>query len=118
MTDLGAPTSYLAVAAGTPVLSADGSRVGTVAHVLAVEEQDVFDGLVIDTDDGARFVDATQVDGLYARGAVLTLDAAAAERLAAPRENPAQVGATPDDTVDDTLGDKLRRAWDLVSGKG
>ena len=60
--------------------------------MLADADADIFDGLVIDTrlgPGGHRFVDAPQVDGLYADGVVLTLDAAAAERLPEPSANPA-----------------------------
>ena len=45
--DLGRPVSYLALAEGTAVLGSDGEEVGHVAHVLADEEQDIFDGIVI-----------------------------------------------------------------------
>jgi hypothetical protein len=40
-----------------------------------------------------------------------------AEGLTEPSANPAEVEAGPDDTVPDDLGDKLRRAWDRISGK-
>jgi hypothetical protein len=119
MDDLGAPTSYLALTTGIAVLSSDGQEIGSVRHVLAAVEEDVFDGLVLDTPDGPRFADAELVGDLYERGAVLTIDAAAAERLPEPSENPAELATGPDDTVDDgaDLGGKLRRAWDLISGK-
>lgn len=60
---------------------------------------------------------AAQVGALYAAGAVLTLDAAAAERLPEPSANAAGLAADPDDTAPDDLGDKLRRAWDWISGR-
>ena len=119
MTDLGDPTSYLQLPDGVRVMSADGEEIGTVEHVLADEGTDIFDGLVIDTRLGAgghRFVDASSVEALYTGGAVLTLDAAAAERLPEPAENPAVLGADPDDTTPDDLGDKLKRAWHWISG--
>jgi hypothetical protein len=59
--DAGLPIAYQALAAGTPVHARDGGQVGTVKQVLAVEEEDVFDGLVIDTETGSRFIDADQV---------------------------------------------------------
>jgi len=116
---LGDPTSYLELPDGVPVLASDGRQIGTVAHVLADEDNDIFDGLVIDTPlgrGGHRFADATQVDRLYTGGAVLALDAAAAERLREPSENPAVLEADPDDTAPDDLGDKLKRAWAWISG--
>lgn len=121
MQDLGAPGSYLTLAEGSRVLSSDGRELGRVQHVLADPGLDIFDGFVIDTSvlpGGHRFVDATQVDGIYERGVVLTIDAAAAEALPKPSANPAEVEVGPDDVVPDELHDKLRRAWDRISGKG
>jgi hypothetical protein len=92
-----------------------------VQHVLADPDVDVFDGIVLDTSvlpGGHRFVDAAQVDEIYERGVVLTLDAAAAERLPEPSANPGEIDVGPDDVVPDELHDKLRRAWDVISGKG
>jgi hypothetical protein len=119
MPDLGDPTSYLELRDGVPVLSADGQEVGTVEHVLADEGSDIFDGLVIDArlgPGGHRFADAAQVEAMYERGVVLTVDADAAARLPEPGPNPAVLEADPDDTAPDGLRDKLRRAWDLLSG--
>lgn len=119
MPDLGDPTSYLELDDGVAVFSSDGERVGVVEHVLADADADIFDGLVIDSRSGPgghRFADASQIDGLYQRGAVLALDAAACERLPEPSESPAVLEADPDDTAPDDLGDKLKRAWNLISG--
>jgi hypothetical protein len=115
--DLGPPTSYLALAEGTPVLTSDGVDIGRVRHVLADADGDIFDGLVVDVRHGGdRFVDAPEVAELYERGVVLALDAAAAERLPEPSANPAVVDAEPDDTAESGLQRKLRRAWDRISG--
>lgn len=120
MANLGNPSSYLALAEGTPVLSSDGRELGTVEHVLADPDSDIFDGVVLDTSalpGGHRFVDAAQIEEIYERGVVLTLDGPAAENLPEPSANPATVETGPEDTVPDDLGDKLRRAWDVLSGK-
>jgi len=117
--DLGDPTSYLELADGLPVFSSAGERIGVVEHVLADADVDIFDGLVIDSRTGPgghRFADATQVAGLYERGAVLALDTAACERLPEPSASPAVLEADPDDTAPDDLGDKLKRAWNVISG--
>lgn len=58
-TDL--PISYLALEAGTPVQGASGRVFGTVEHVLQVPEEDLFDGIVVSTDQGLRFVDRDQI---------------------------------------------------------
>src|ERR671917_407534 len=107
--DLGSPISYLVLADGTPVLSADGREVGTVAHVLADADADVFDGVIVELSGGHRFADASLVDTIHERGVVLSVTAAAAEELPEPSANPATLEAGPDDTVPDDLGDKLRR---------
>ncbi len=102
------------------MVSSDGERLGAVEHVLADPDADIFDGLVLDTSvlpGGHRFADAEQVDEIYERGVVLRVDRAAAEGLPEPGENPATMDAGPEDTVPDDLGDKLRRAWDVISGK-
>jgi len=120
MEDLGAPGSYLILEKGLPVYSSDGKPVGKVEHVLAAPDLDVFDGIVIDTSvlpGGHRFADATQVAEIYERGVVLTLEAAAAQSLPQPSANPAEIEIGPDDVVPDELHDKLRRAWDRISGK-
>jgi hypothetical protein len=115
--DLGAPISYLVLEPGVLVYSSDGQELGTVRHVLAVEDDDIFDGLLVTTRDGRQvFVDAPQVDAIHERGVVLSLDAEAARRLPEPSANPAAVDAGPDDVVPDDLRDKLRRAWDYLSG--
>ena len=115
--DLGDPASYLVLADGTPVLTSDGREIGTVEHVLADADADVFDGLVLSTAAGHRFADAEHVDAIHERGVVLALDAAAAERLPEPGPNPAALDTGPEDTVPDDLRDKLRRAWDYISGR-
>jgi hypothetical protein len=114
--DLGDPVSYLLLADGTPVVTSDGHEIGTVEHVLAVPDADVFDGVIVDTGAGHRFADASLIDRMHQRGVVLTLDTSAAERLPEPAENPATMDASPDDVTPDGLDDKLRRAWDYLSG--
>jgi hypothetical protein len=117
--DLGAPASYLTLSPGIPVYSRDEQHVGEVEHVLGDPEKDIFDGIVFgggSLEGGHRFVDAPEVDDIYERGVVLTLDAAAAAQLHEPGPNPATMSASPDDTVEGELERKLRRAWDLISG--
>ena len=115
--DLGRPVSYLALEEGAAVLASDGEEVGHVAHVLADEEQDIFDGIVIAHGLGRHtFADAEQVAAIHERAVSLTISAAEAEALPEPSENPAVMhddAAEPDAS---TLADKLRRAWDLLSG--
>jgi len=44
------------------------------------------------------------------------MTASAADELPEPSDNPATLEASPDDTAPDDLKDKLRRAWDYLSG--
>ena len=101
------------------VYAAGGETVGTVTHVLAAPEEDIFDGIVIDSrlgPGGHRFVDAAQIDEIHERGVLLAIALDAAGSLPEPAENPAAVDAGPDETVPDDLHDKLKRAWDRISG--
>jgi len=122
MADLGAPSSYLALAPGVDVFSRDGERLGEVQHVLADIDADVFDGIVIDASalpGGLRFADASQVAEIYERGVVLSLAASDAERLPEPTDNPGSLEVHGAEDVDRSeLGEKLRRALELVSGAG
>ncbi|MEK6278543.1 MAG: hypothetical protein AABM29_11090 [Actinomycetota bacterium] len=119
----GEPVSYLTLRQGTSVVSSDGEQVGEVAHVLAAEEQDIFDGIVIDASwlpGGHVFADAAQIAEMRSDAVTLALDGEGSRGLPQPSENPAAMEAGPDDVVDEGVGDdlrdKLRRAWDLVSG--
>jgi uncharacterized protein YrrD len=124
MPDLGDPSSYLSLRKGADCYTRDGEKVGEVEHVLAAPDEDIFDGIVLDTGvlpGGHRFVDAVQVDEIFERGVLLKIDRAEVESLPQPSENPAALEVTPDDVAegdDDQLKRKLRRAWDLISGKG
>jgi hypothetical protein len=114
--DAGDPISYLVLEEGTPVLASDGAEVGTVEHVLADEDADVFDGLVVKVGGGHRFADAPLVEAIPERAVFLAVDRAEAEGLPDPEANPATLESGPEDTVPDDLRDKLRRAWDWISG--
>jgi uncharacterized protein YrrD len=119
--DTGYPIAYEALETGTPVYSSDGQQIGTVAHVLYVPEEDVFDGIVIAEREGAahhehRFVDADDVDRLYEHAAILKLDAAACQNLHRPTANPAAMRDDPTEGPPSHLHAKLQRAWDMLTG--
>jgi hypothetical protein len=113
----GAPISYMTLEPGTPVFTSDGVEVGRVAHVLADPDADIFDGIVVTRGRGHCFVDAPEVAHIAAGGVTLALDRAAADRLPEPSENPAEMGADPDESAESDLTRKLRRAWDMLSGR-
>jgi hypothetical protein len=119
-TDYGEPASYLTLKEGCDVVSSDGERVGTVQHVLAEEEEDIFDGIVIDTELGAgglQFVDAPQVAECFERAVQLKLPASEVAGLPKPAPNPAAVEHHGVEDSESALQAKLHRAWDLISGK-
>ena len=117
----GEPVSHLTLQEGVDVISADGDRVGEVKHVLSDEETDIFDGLVIDTKlgpGGHRFVDASEVAELRERAALLAVSTADVERLPKPEPGPAVMEHHGVEDHETPLQHKLRRAWEIVSGKG
>jgi uncharacterized protein YrrD len=117
--DLGAPSSYLVLERGTPVYSCDGERIGKVTHVLADEDEDVFDGIVIGEHPFGmrhRFADADDVQEMFERGVVLKLDRSACESLPQPDANPAVMRDDPAESASEFRRSRLMRAWDLISG--
>jgi hypothetical protein len=79
--------SYQALQRGVPVHTADGELLGTVHRVLDNAREHIFDGIVVSTAEGRRFVDAPEVARITARRVTLTISAAEA------RELPEQGGA-------------------------
>ena len=72
---------YQALPRGVPVLASDGPQVGTVRRVLDNAREHIFDGIVIDTPSGRRFVDAPEVARITRRAVTLNIDAARAAEL-------------------------------------
>jgi hypothetical protein len=79
--DYGHAIGYKVLARGTPVHGSDGIAVGTVRRVQDNAREHIFDGIVIDTPDGRRFVDAPEVARIFERAVVLTITAEEARRL-------------------------------------
>jgi hypothetical protein len=120
MDDKGDPIAYTVLSEDTPVYSSDGVKLGQVRRVLADTEADIFDGLIVDTRDGDRFVDAPNVAEIYQRAVVLSLSSDDSQHMPEPTPSPAYMEPTPDDIAGDTTGDtvahQLKRAWDRISG--
>jgi hypothetical protein len=72
---------YKALPRGVPVHTADGAQLGTVHRVLDNEREHIFDGIIVATKDGRRFVDAPEVARITATRVTLTIDAEAASAL-------------------------------------
>lgn len=82
--DEGLPIAYEVLEGGVPVMSSDEKEIGTVHHVVAAPEKDIFHGLVIKTSDGRRFVEAADVVALHEHRVDLGIDAASAASLPEP----------------------------------
>jgi sporulation protein YlmC with PRC-barrel domain len=82
--DEGMPIAYEVLERGVPVYTSRGEHVGTVAHVIAAPEEDIFHGIVMDGEDGQRFVPADEVAALHERGVDLRLDRGGVDGLSRP----------------------------------
>ncbi len=117
----GDSASHLTLEAGAPVTSADGEQLGTVEHVLTDEATGIFDGIVIDMrlgPGGLHFVDAPEVAEIGPDGVRLTISADEAEHLPKPSPNPAVMEHHGVEDTEGKLQHKLRRAWEIASGRG
>jgi hypothetical protein len=79
--DDGYAISYKALERGVPVVTAEGSEVGTVDRVLENVREHIFDGIVVRSSRGEVFVDAPEVARIAERRVTLSIDAAEAEQL-------------------------------------
>jgi PRC-barrel domain len=79
--DDGHQIGYKVLPRGTPVHTSDGERIGTVYRVLDNAREHIFDGIVISTPDGRRFVDAPEVARITETRVTLTIDAEEAKTL-------------------------------------
>ena len=84
----GTPISYEVLAKGTAVRTVAGRQFGTVEHVLQIPSEDLFDGIVVATHDGIRFVDRDQITTITDVAVTTTLDDAAVESLPKPDGHP------------------------------
>jgi hypothetical protein len=110
MTETPDPIAYTALLPGTPVETSDGQRFGMVETVLVVEEVDVFDGIVVKTAEGARFVDADFIGSIYRSHVCTRLTAEQAASLPAPDQDPVYDTQADDDTGR-SLGDRIGRLF-------
>ena len=78
------PIAYEVLERGVPVYASGGEQVGTVDHVVAAPEEDIFHGIVLSGRNGPRIVEADQIASLHEHGVDLRIDAAAADALPEP----------------------------------
>ena len=111
--DDGDAIGYKVVRRGTPVRSSDGVEIGTVRRVQDNAREHIFDGIVIDTREGRRFVDAPEVARIFERAVVLTITAEEARELPEPgsatAERMKQSGSV---RRAKRMGRSLRDRWD------
>jgi hypothetical protein len=84
MADDDHPIAYTALQPSTPVQTSDGYDFATVKAVLVDEKVSVFDGIVVQTTEGERFVDADQISSIYTTYVRTTLSAEQAANLPLP----------------------------------
>jgi hypothetical protein len=77
------PVSWLQIAQGWNVVTADGVLVGTVAQVEGDKQADIFDGLAVESRQPKqiRYVPGEQVGAIYPGEVTLTLSSADAGSL-------------------------------------
>jgi len=103
MPDAPHPIAYTALQPGTPVQTSDGHPFATVQAVLVDEKVSVFDGIVVQTAEGTRFVDADHVGSIYTTYVRTTLSAEQAASLPLP-ERSTVVDIRPPRSMADRLG--------------
>ena len=112
--DEGLPIAYAVLESGVPVYASGGEQVGTVAHVVAAPEQDIFYGIVLCCQHGERFLPADQVAALHERGVDLRIDRGAVAALPGP-DGGARAWRVTESGVKPTPWDRFK---DLMAGRG
>jgi hypothetical protein len=67
---------YQVLPRGTPVESADGTRIGTFEKAIHHQREHMLDGVVMRTEGKRLFVDAPEIARITNRRVILTIDAA------------------------------------------
>ena len=111
--DDGHAIGYKILARGTAVRTSDGWQIGRVRRVQDNAREHIFDGIVIDTPNGRRFVDAPEVARIFERAVVLTITAEQAQELPEPDS---AIGARMRDAGSvrraKRIGRSMRDRWD------
>jgi len=84
MSNTAQPVSYEGVPLGVPLLCSTGESFGTLAKVLEIPSEDLFDGVIVKTHQGHRFVDRDQITEITTEYIKTDLDNAAAANLPVP----------------------------------
>jgi sporulation protein YlmC with PRC-barrel domain len=111
--DEGLPIAYQVLEQGVPVYSSDGEQLGSVDHVVAAPDEDIFHGVVMRAGQERRFIAADQIASLHEHGVDLRIDAAEGARLPPP-----EGGAAPAFRVHEpgVKPSRWKSLVDMVSG--
>jgi hypothetical protein len=120
------PVSYETLAPGTPVVDRFGAEVGAVVRVLTLNASPFFDGIVVSTSHGRRFVDAPEVGRMTTARVHLTntRDDVLARRFAhtgvSDTDREEAIAAlkqayVADRLTADELGDRIERCYDCAT---
>ena len=90
MSDTAEPVSYEGVPVGVPMLTSSGQQFGTLEKVLEIPSEDLFDGVIIKTGRGRRFVDRDQISEITTQYIKCDLDDQAAANLPEPSGAPVE----------------------------
>ena len=88
MPDDAQPVPYEGVPKGVPLLSTSGQSFGALERVLEIPSEDLFDGVIVRTSHGRRFVDRDQITEITTEYIKCDLDDAAAADLPEPQGSP------------------------------
>jgi hypothetical protein len=88
--DDGPAVSYLMLRRGTRVRASDGTEVGRIMRVQNNAREHIFDGIVVETKHGRRFVDAPEVEHIAERAVTLSLTPDEVHALPVPRSRMAE----------------------------
>src|SRR4051794_27530354 len=108
MPDAPDPIAYTALQPGTPVHTSDGYPFATVQAVLVDEKVSVFDGIVVQSAEGPRFVDADQIDTIHTTYVRTTLSLQQATDLPPP-DGSNLIEIKPAGSIASRLGRMFRR---------
>jgi hypothetical protein len=112
--DDGPAISYQALRRGTVVRSSDGVELGKVRRIEEETRSHIFDGIVVDTPGGRRFLDAPEVASIAERAVTTTFPAAEAGKYLT--DVGSRVGKLASNTTTarraKRFGRNLRSRWD------
>jgi hypothetical protein len=97
------PIAYTALEVGTPVQTKEGDAFATVQAVLVDEKVAVFDGILVQSARGTRFVDADHIGSIYVSHVRTTLSGDQAANLPLP-EASTLVEIKPGRSLSERLG--------------